>query len=368
MARGVGNYLTAPLGNCLALERLRLGNYLAADRHVCLIDRTGTVAAEVDPRIDAWWPFPDGGPIPVTFAGGQELGLMDLEGRVLVEPRYDESLQFFYYMLPATGGATEAGTPLPVAENEQFGFVDSTGTLVISLQYDLALWFSEGLAAAGESVSAEDGTAGQALLGYIDTEGRTVIPPRFAATGPFSEGLAAAVPQGGDKIGFIDRTGEWVIEPQFEWNSSWMLLSLFSEGLARMLRDNLIGYIDTSGRWVIEPLFPLLETMVSAWSPGHFSEGLAAVLAAQGEEKSWGPPVPKRWGYIDPTGTVVIPAQFTGAGRFEEGLAMVSMTERGEGGQGTNLAGYIDTAGNWVKQWVPVLRIPGGSSEGRASE
>ena len=29
MAFGVGNYLTPPLGNCLTLEALRLGNYLA---------------------------------------------------------------------------------------------------------------------------------------------------------------------------------------------------------------------------------------------------------------------------------------------------------------------------------------------------
>ena len=32
MALGVGNNLTPPLGNCLALLALRLGNYLALDR------------------------------------------------------------------------------------------------------------------------------------------------------------------------------------------------------------------------------------------------------------------------------------------------------------------------------------------------
>ena len=31
MALGVGNNLAPPLGNCLALEALRLGNYLAFD-------------------------------------------------------------------------------------------------------------------------------------------------------------------------------------------------------------------------------------------------------------------------------------------------------------------------------------------------
>ena len=29
LGAGVGNYLAPPLGNCLALEALRLGNYLA---------------------------------------------------------------------------------------------------------------------------------------------------------------------------------------------------------------------------------------------------------------------------------------------------------------------------------------------------
>jgi len=31
LALGVGNYVTPPLGNCLTLEALRLGNYLALD-------------------------------------------------------------------------------------------------------------------------------------------------------------------------------------------------------------------------------------------------------------------------------------------------------------------------------------------------
>ena len=33
LAQGVGNYLIAPLGNCLTLEAFSLGNYLIADRY-----------------------------------------------------------------------------------------------------------------------------------------------------------------------------------------------------------------------------------------------------------------------------------------------------------------------------------------------
>jgi hypothetical protein len=53
-----------------------------------------------------------------------------------------------------------------------------------------------------------------------------------------------------------------------------------------------------------------------------------------------------KWGYIDRTGTIVIPPQFGFAGSFSEGLARVLV-----GNMETGKWGYIDHTGAYV--WEP---------------
>ncbi|MEO0020342.1 MAG: WG repeat-containing protein [candidate division WOR-3 bacterium] len=65
--------------------------------------------------------------------------------------------------------------------------------------------------------------------GYIDKTGNLVINPQFDDAWSFSEGLA--VVQIGDKLGYIDKTGNLVISPQFAFASA------FSEGLAAVMID-----------------------------------------------------------------------------------------------------------------------------------
>ena len=66
-------------------------------------------------------------------------------------------------------------------------------------------------------------------LGYIDKTGKVVISQQFDDVSPFSEGLAWAGI--GDKCGYIDKTGNYVIAPQFDG------ASFFSEGLAAVRID-----------------------------------------------------------------------------------------------------------------------------------
>ena len=64
------------------------------------------------------------------------------------------------------------------------------------------------------------------------------------------------------KYGFIDKSGKVVIEPQFD------NVSAFSEGLAKVEKDDKWGFIDKNGKVVVEPQFDDAEP---------FSEGLAKV-------------------------------------------------------------------------------------------
>jgi hypothetical protein len=155
--------------------------------------------------------------------------------------------------------------------------------------------------------------------GFIDTEGRWAIPPRYPRSRPdekaassFRDGLALI--RQGDLSGFIDKSGDFVINPSFEQ------VSCFSEGLACVGAFGDCYYIDKAAK----PVFP--GNIYYLCEP--FSEGLAPVM----EKRSWG--------YIDKKGRSVIDPRYQWACWFSEGLAFVK-TENGG-------SGYIDQDGELV--------------------
>ena len=79
--------------------------------------------------------------------------------------------------------------------NGQYGYIDTSGNIVIQPQYTDAGMFSEGLACVVKG----------GKWGYIDTEGNEVIPFIYDNANLFSNGLAEVSLNG--KIGFIDKTG-----------------------------------------------------------------------------------------------------------------------------------------------------------------
>lgn len=124
------------------------------------------------------------------------------------------------------------------------------------------------------------------LQGFIDKTGNMVIEPRFFLGGDFSEGLANVSEGDMDNAlwGYIDKTGAWVIKPQFQ---GLLGANPFSEGLAAVKKDGKFGYIDKSGKWIIEPQFDYAH---------DFARGLAKVDVRDpvtGETHE---------GYIDKTG------------------------------------------------------------------
>jgi hypothetical protein len=189
--------------------------------------------------------------------------------------------------------------------------------------------FQEGLAAF-----TRDGK-----YGFIDRTGKLVIPAQFNqqgddifgfTTSSFHEGVAPVSQHG--EWGYIDRTGQWVIPPQFDQALP------FVEGIAAVQVKAGFGFINHTGKWVIPPQFSLVP-LASPWlslgplclpassSPHYFSEGLAVVANR------------KQWGYIDPSGKLLIPPQFDYASDFHAGLAAVLIH-----GQW----GYINQTGKWA--------------------
>jgi len=108
---------------------------------------------------------------------------------------------------------------------------------------------------------------GEVLYGFVDTKCNTVIPCTFFGAKDFSEELAPVLVKSGYvyQWGFINRTGQFVIKPQF--NS----VGEFSEGLASvsLAGNNLVGYIDKQGKLIVPAAY---------WYAGPFRNGLAVVV------------------------------------------------------------------------------------------
>src|SRR5262245_1990072 len=83
----------------------------------------------------------------------------------------------------------------PVLVEDNWGFMDKSGTTVIKPQFDRAEPFVNDLAAVRLK-----------RWGYVDTSGTIVINPQFDEAGPFREGLA--VFKIGGLFGYVNPAGK----------------------------------------------------------------------------------------------------------------------------------------------------------------
>lgn len=113
--------------------------------------------------------------------------------------------------------------------------IDYEGTVVSIFpwdQYKKKLPFSE------DMLGYED----NGLIGYLNEKSEIAIEPRFTNASIFQDGLARVTE--GDKIGFIDKKGSWIIGP-FNQNET-SILQDFSQELDGLVLVN-GNYIDKSG-------------------------------------------------------------------------------------------------------------------------
>lgn len=98
--------------------------------------------------------------------------------------------------------------------------------------------------------------------GFANLQGQIVIQPAYRAVGTFSEGVAPVVvgsPEG-DKIGYIDKTGKLVLTAKFPIEEGYYVILPrdryhFDEGLAPMYSDGKFGYVDKKGTWKVPAIY-----------------------------------------------------------------------------------------------------------------
>lgn len=305
------------------------------------IDKLGNVV--IKPEFDDCFAFSEG---YASVKKGKAWGFINTDGDMVIEPRFADDIHCFkegFAMVSPLGSdltefINEKGDTvimpynetwfewteglLSVSVNDKWGCIDKKGNMVIEPISDEPIEFSEGLADV-----CIDG-----VRGYIDRTGKFVIPPKYEDefVSDFREGLATITKF--TKLGeenieyYIDKTGRDVFETTFDNADS------FSEGLAFVWIGEKAGFIDKTGQMVIELKWDVM-------SSGHFHEGLCNI---SGKFKKL-----RKSGFIDKQGNMVIEPVFNWASSFINGLACVTVNNKMD-------YGYIDKTGKYV--WGPMKR------------
>lgn len=146
--------------------------------------------------------------------------------------------------------------------------------------------------------------------GFMNRSGESMVQAQFDFASNFSNGLAVVVKD--NKFGYIDKSGEVVIDYQFDEAQD------FVQGRAIVEKDGLFGLINPTGDYVMEPKY--LDI-------GSLNEGLFYAETDEG------------FRYYTLDGSVAFDTEFDEAFAFENGIAKV--VEAG-------VSGYIRKDGSWV--------------------
>ena len=196
---------------------------------------------------------------------------------------------------------------------------DAEFSLPLSREYDEIEALGEGYFIAKkyeESLAGLGSESSSRSYDLIDATGKVLLhydDPTIRQLKDIGNGFLELSYEDGKDSQIIDRKGK----VQFTLAEDISIHS-FSEGLARVWLGGKEGYVDETGSFVIPLQYELTN---------DFSEGLAAVR------------LEGNWGYIDKTGNFVVPPRYITANEFSEGLAAVK-TEEGWG--------YLDKEGAMV--------------------
>ena len=187
---------------------------------------------------------------------------------------------------------------------------------------------------------------GGGAWGFLDTEGNVAIDYKFKGVEgvipQFSENVCA-IPLWNTTYSVFEKDGSMLIDTKgatIAIMKEYHAISAFSAGVATAMRQKsqyatrYAIYINKKGEHIFQHLtfeIPQFENI----RPGRaLSEGLMAFY-------DYGK---RKWGFINLSGTIVIPAQYREVRDFHEGLAAVQLAES------PNYWGYIDNTGKMVIQ------------------
>jgi hypothetical protein len=262
-------------------------------------------AVEKGEKAESFW----NGLAPVRV--GDRWGFVNRAGRWVHEPQFDE-------IRPLTDSLRIVG------KDRKYGLINHAGKFVCPVEYD---WISE-LGDTGLAIVQSGDDRYESRSGVINKSGRFLLQPvagrDFSTVNAKCQSDQTIFPRRkGQLWGFVDRAGEFVIEPQFE------SLEARGDGMIAVRLKRQTGLVDVrAGRLVCPPRYDSID---------EFSEGLAVAR----------PEFLGKSGYIDRAGKVVIPATWYSAGPFRDGVAVVYLSRPGDPPRQL----WIDRSGRYL--WAP---------------
>lgn len=223
--------------------------------HMGFLDEAGKAAIPATFEVPHVMEF--GGYFKEGFSGaksGGVWGYIDRSGVWKLPPKFNKVNPFSEGL--AAVDFTEPGKPAPgrVAADNPFakylnawsgnwGFIDPSGAVKISAQFEEVKDFSKGRAYVKK----------EGKWGVLAKDGSWFVPPRFDEAPDFlREGLILVKQDG--KVGFVDKDFKIVVAPTFEGGQT------FHQGLAAVKTGGLWGYIGVKGEFVIAPRFQYAST------------------------------------------------------------------------------------------------------------
>lgn len=144
------------------------------------------------------------------------------------------------------------------------------------------------------SIFAQEYTSFQASndkWGFLDLSGNVVIEPIFDRAGDFSQGRAAVLTEG--RIGYIDTSGKIVIPCKYDWTSG------FSNGFATVKLAEKYGFIDLHGNEIVSMIYDFVFSFVNGFA-----------IVNQGATTTDKGFLGGKYGVVDTTGKLIVPPKY----------------------------------------------------------
>jgi hypothetical protein len=322
-ARPVGRYER----NNSGLYRIKEGGKFG------YMDRSGRTV--IRPQFDNALDFSEG------MAGvkiGTKVGYIDTTGKVVITPQFDDEVSFMY---GRAGVKLCCGDYYELHAGDRFGFIDPDGKLISAPEY---LWIGEFSGSRSNDYAPVKFTDG--YFGFVTRSGKIAFPKTFQSVSKLGFQGGPSPASNGRQWGYIDKSGKWVVEPQFDDAFN------FSEGLGGVSVSGKWGYIDARGKFAVNPQFDAAFNFDCGAAPVRTGANWT-LIDAKGDpiggqtfleiepacDDGLRPARTKDgWGYVKGASFVVRPI-FDTADSFLGGLARVTIGDRDV---------YVDKTGAYV--------------------
>ncbi len=157
----------------------------------------------------------------VVYKGIRRAGLVDLEGKMVLEPSVNRLLKF------------SEGRGLVRDRNYRFYYITESAKMYDGF-YEKASAFKNGIALVKEN----------GKWGIINQRGLTIIAPKYDKIEDFNDGYAKVRIHGFN--GLSNLKGELIVQPNYEY------ISYAGNGIFRVEQGDEVGYFNSKGDWVWE--------------------------------------------------------------------------------------------------------------------